>query len=263
MTVWRSVWAPGLLVASAIACSLVAPAPATSTATSEPTLPPTQPPPTDTGLPALPPTIALPPAPATPTRAPQPPPGPIVFQDGFAFDQGAWSGCDYCSIRDGALHFGPCPISGAFIQHYAVCDACGQPITYRMSVDATYGEGDSEPGRGFGFLLRATADYILIVEINPFQSIDVWRLEANADAWDWVNGVMSGAVSPGRSSNHVGVEATRSQTNTINIAIRVNETTPLIVYNQPADPGWVGLTLYGHTLEVVFDNFEFEELEYQ
>jgi hypothetical protein len=32
----------------------------------------------------------------------------------------------------------------------------------------------------------------------------------------------------------------------------------MVLYNQPAEPGVVGLTIFGHATEIVFDNFKFE-----
>jgi len=110
------------------------------------------------------PTDTLPPSPAT------------VVQDDFFLAQGIWSDCAYCTFRDGAFVFGPSPVSGIFLQELSICGSCGEPITYRMRVDAAYGEGETEPERGFGLLLGWAEDHVLIVEISPSQSIDVWRL---------------------------------------------------------------------------------------
>jgi hypothetical protein len=218
-----------------------------ATATIEPTRPP-EPSPTRT---------------PEPTRRPAPavPVGPISFSDDFSRRSGNWLECDECTVSGGEMHMGPWGISGADIQHLAICDPCGQPIYYRMGVDLTYVQGVSQPGRGFGLVLRLTNEHLLILEVSPYQSLDVFDYNFTRREWTWVNGVWSGAVRAEHGLNRVVVEAAPSTQGRVDIAIEVNGRTPLVIFNQPAEPGYVGMTLYGHSLEVVFDNFEFTELE--
>jgi len=267
------------------ACSTLGRTPEAPTSPPGPTSLPTPPPPTDTSLP--PPTAAqsLPPPSSVTLPAPQPTDTQgtiptLVVHDDFYLPPGVgndcaecfpefWSDCLYCSLRYGGFVFGPSPVSDVFVQEISICGACGLPITYRMSVDAAYGEGENEPERGFGLLLRFVEEnYFLIVEISPSQSIDVWRFDAgnepwlaSLDAWEWLGGAMSDAVNPGRGPNRVGAVATRSQAGTVDISITVNGTTAVTVAGQPADRGWVGLAGLDHSLEVIFDNFEFEAFE--
>lgn len=157
------------------------------------------------------------------------------------------------------MYMGPYPISGAYIQHYAICVACGQVTNYRMAVDVTYEDGPSE--RGFGFLLRLSEDYLVTFEITTWQTVDVWKLDINSNGWNWVNGVWSGYAKPGVITNHIEVEVTGAGTGKSNIALVINGKTVLVLFNQSIDQTPIGLTLYGHAIEVYFDNFEFEEYE--
>ncbi len=47
----------------------------------------------------------------------------------------------------------------------------------------------------------------------------------------------------------------------VDISLIVNGSTPLVIFNRPADAGYVGLTIFGHGMEVIFDNFEIESEE--
>ncbi|MEE9216294.1 MAG: hypothetical protein V3U32_02560 [Anaerolineales bacterium] len=88
------------------------------------------------------------PAPTNTPRPPTPTPGPAVFFDDFTEDIGAWLFCDVCEWRDGALFMGP---FAANEFHDVICEACGQSTYFRMAVDATYGEGQVDPGYGFQY----------------------------------------------------------------------------------------------------------------
>jgi hypothetical protein len=185
--------------------------------------------------------------------------GPYLFQDDLSRASTAWLDCDYCTFRDGVLHLGPYPIEGAYLQHNVVCAPCGAARHYRMAVDVNFAEGVSD--RGFGLLLRQTDEFMLTMEITPWQTVDVWRLDFETGAWEWINGYFSGLVRPNQQRNRIETEirpALSGSGMTSDIYIKVNGKTVFVVYNQPAEIGLVGLTLYGHSSEVVFDNFEFE-----
>ena len=187
--------------------------------------------------------------------------GSGTFSDDFSSDSGAWSECEECTVSGGQLQMGPWGISGADTQHFAICDACGEPVYYRMSVDLTYIDGVSEPGRGFGLVLGLNNDRLLILEVSPYQSLDVYEFDYETREWTWINGVMTGAVQAEHGTNSVSVEMAQSNPGRADISIGVNGRTPLVIFNQEAVPGLVGLTLFGHSLEVAFDNFEFAVIE--
>jgi hypothetical protein len=205
---------------------------------------------------------------ASSTAAPEPtvtiPPlasGPIVFEDDFARDSGAWVECEVCSWKDGALHLGPAPVSGAGLQHIAFCDPCGLVTNYRMGVDVTFVDGPSEPGRGYGLVLRLNDETMDIFEINPFQTLDLWRLDFTENRWDHIAGERTSSIRTMQQTNRVEAEVVGSGVGKSDVYLKVNGKTITIAWAQSAAPGYVGLTIFGHAIEVMFDNFEFEELE--
>lgn len=125
-----------------------------------------------------------------------------------------------------------------------------------MSADVLFGDGPSE--RGFGFLVRGTEEYLLVYEMTPWQTLDFFSFDFGTNEWTWVNGRFTGAVRPGAQVNRIEVEVSESPRGGVDVALRVNSRTPLVIFNQPSDPGAVGFTLFGHAVDIYFDNFEFE-----
>lgn len=216
--------------------------------------------PTSTRLPtntAVPTETEVPPP--TATDRPTATPGPVVITDDFSSDLGIWTGCDFCTIDNGVMIMGPFPVSGAYIQHNLYCVPCGKVTNYRMSVDVTFVAGQSD--RGYGFLVREVDDYMLTYEITPWQTLDFWKADFNTQEWEWINGVWTGSANPGKVTNNIEVEVTTNANNTTDIRLSVSGRSPLVIFGQPAEPGWMGLTLFGHAMEVAFDNFYFESEE--
>ncbi len=204
--------------------------------------------PTDTPLPPTPP---VGPAPTATT-------GQVVFHDDFSRPSGAWEFCEECEWQDGSLILGPYPISGAYIQHLAICGPCGLVRNYRMAVEVGYIDGPSE--RGFGLLVRLTNEFLMTYEITPWQDATLWNFDFD-EGWQLVNRSVTGRIRTGRATNRIEVEVQDGTSQgKVNIELRVNGRTVFLAYNQRADLGAVGLTLYGHGTSAVFDNFEFEEL---
>lgn len=201
------------------------------------------------------PTDPPPPATATPPPEPTATTGPLSLEDDFSSDTGYWD-CDNCEIENGQLHFGPYPVSGALLQHFAICTPCGMVTTYYMSVDVTFGEGPSD--RGYGILVRGREDYVLTYEVTPWQDFDFWRYESDDNEWTWVNGLWAGAVRAGRQTNRLEIEVSKAPNGATDIALTVNGKTPIVIFGQPGESGLVGLTLFGHAVDVYFDNFEFD-----
>lgn len=195
---------------------------------------------------------------ATPAATPTPSAHPVQVQDDFSQDVGDWLWCEHCEWKSGKLYMGPYPASGAYLQHIVVCAECGVVTNYKMRVEVTFEDGQSE--RGYGFLLRMTDEYLMTAEITPWQSVAVWKLDF-VEGWSLVDVVWTGSVRPGALTNLIEVEVSDTGSGKSDISVTVNGRTVLVVWNQPGDPSVVGLTLYGHAIEVFFDNFEF--LEYQ
>ncbi len=194
----------------------------------------------------------------TPTPLPTATPGPLIVSDNFEGSSGFWSNCAYCSRLQGTLHVGPFPASQAYVQQMVLCNECGDAYNYRVTVDAAFVEGVSE--RGFGILLRSTDKYFMTLEVTPWQTVAVWKFDFLTRGWELVSGKWTGAVAPGRGMNHIEVEVTGSEKGKSMMVIKVNGRTPLVLESQPADSGPVGLTLFGHGVEVLYDNFVYEEL---
>ena len=199
----------------------------------------------------------LPPT-ATSTQEPTATTGPVVFHDDFSRPSVDWKFCEQCEWQDGGLVMGPYPISGAYAQHVAICGPCGLVRNYRMAVEVGYIDGPSE--RGFGLLVRLTNEFLMTYEITPWQDATLWNFDFD-EGWQLVNRSVTGRIRTGRATNRieVGVQDGTSPAR-VNIELKVNGWTIFLAYNQPADLGEVGLTLYGHGTAAVFDNFEFEEL---
>jgi hypothetical protein len=193
---------------------------------------------------------------ATPVPTPTRPAHPVQVQEDFSQDVGDWLWCEHCEWKGGKLYMGPYPPSGAYLQHFVVCAECGVVTNYKIGVEATFEEGQSE--RGYGFLLRMTDEYLMTAEITPWQSVAVWKLDF-VEGWSLVDVVWTGSVRPGALTNHIEVEVTETGTGKSDMSVTVNGRTVLVVWNQPGDQTVVGLTLYGHATEVYFDNFEFLE----
>lgn len=203
-------------------------------------------------------TATIPTETPTPSRTPTPTKSvhPIQVREDFSQDGGAWLWCEHCAWKSGKLYMGPYPASGAYVQHVVVCARCGLVTNYKVAVEVAFGEGQSE--RGYGFLLRMTDEYLMTVEITPWQSVAVWKLDY-VKGWSLVDAVHTGSVRPGNLTNHIEVEVTDAGSGKSDMSVTVNGKTVMVVWNQPGDASVVGLTLYGHATEVVFDNFEFLE----
>lgn len=248
-----------VLTLAALACAGLGPsaAPPQANPESAPATAELKPPPS-TAVPTVEPTSSPSHTPM-PTVPPEPlPEGPLQIEDDFSTDLGFWA-CELCDISGGHMTMGPYPVSGAYVQHVAYCAPCGMVTTYHMEVDVTFADGQSD--RGFGIMARETEDYMFVYEITPWQTADFWKGDFESREWEWINGLFAGAVSPGAQTNHIVIDVTESNPGRVDISLGVNGRTPLVIFNQPAEAGWVGLTLFGHAMQVNFDNFVFRTEE--
>ena len=214
---------------------------------------PTQPPPTD------PPT-------AVPTNTPIPEPtdtplpeGPVSVEDDFSGGLNNWFDCEHCKIENGKLQMGPFPVAYAYEQQWALCGPCGMVTTFHLAVDVSFVGGPSE--RGFGLVLGLNNEEFYTYEVTPWQTLDFWHYDYEVAEWNWVNGMFVGSVRTGNQANRIEVEAAENASGRIDYSLIVNGRTPIVIFNRQADPGWVGMTLYGHAVELLFDNFTFETEE--
>ncbi len=231
----------------------------TSTATPLPTDTPTVTP-TDTPIP-------------TATNTPQPtdtptPIGPIVFTDDFSTEnKSAWSGCKspFCKWQGNKLQVGPYDASGGGDPHIVTCEACGQAMYYKASVDATFVDGYND--RWFGLAFNMDDDTMHEVGIMTWlQFCGIWEWDFNKNSWYLENQswdtLWNGMVKAGYLTNRVGVEVRpTNQANMADFYIKLNGKTSFVVYTRPVKLGKVGLVVEIHGMEVHFDNFEYEEIE--
>jgi len=97
--------------------------------------------------------------------------------------------------------------------------------------------------------------------VTSWQEVNGWNFDYEKERWEWLNGVFAGSIRPGRGLNRLEVEvAPAPVSGKTTVTLQVNGRNLVILYNRPSEAGVVGLTLFGHAVEVVFDNFEFEEL---
>ena len=184
---------------------------------------------------------------------------PIQLYDDFSSYGVTWLNCEVCEYKNDAFYICPYPVSGAFKSHPVVCQECGKVTYYRMSVVATFQDGQSD--RGYGLLLRWADDYITTLEILPWQIVYIYKLDFNSNTWEILDGRWSGAIKAGTSPNKLEVYVTESQQGRTDISVSINGKVVFIVWGQPKDQTEVGLVVTGHALEVSFDDFEFEEYQ--
>lgn len=222
------------------------------------------PPPSDTPLPSDTPTPSATPLPPTETPTITPTPGPVRFEDDFSNDEGNWLECTGCEWREGSLVMGPYP-PGADVQAMrTLCLPCGEHSFLRVAVDVTHVSGQTD--RGYGLVFRNTDDELWDFEISPLFLLTVgYRYEYRSRLWELINPniqqLISGLVRPGKATNHLEVLIEPTGSHTADIYFRVNDRNAFVLFNRAVEPGQVGLVVGFHSVEVAFDNFEFEELE--
>lgn len=201
------------------------------------------------------------PEPPTETPTDTPIPGPITYYDDFETDTGNWSNCTVCEWADSMLYMGPYPVKDSYEAYYAICEACGTPTYYRVAVDATYVEGPTD--RGFGFLLNSNSDGFFDMEITTWQVWGIWVYDAQYNTWSASPGWMfTGALRASYGTNHIQVRVEPTgNPGYATVFFDVNGSNVKVLYNFRVEPGDVGLLVGFHSIGVVFDNFEFEEIE--
>lgn len=191
-------------------------------------------------------------------------PGPLVIDDDFSSLGSRWQGCSVCSIKDGALLFGPYPSVSSLKGYITLCQDCGVVHEYKMSVDATFSSGASD--RGFGFVLREEDGKFLDLEITTWQVYGVWSYDPqggdSAVAW---TSLLSKAylptpyLNPGVIKNHIEVQVVGSEVNDSMDLVKLSfNGTLLNTIEVKRGSGHVGLAVGLHSIGVLFDNFHFE-----
>jgi hypothetical protein len=216
----------------------------------------------------LPPTSTLEP---TATRTPKPSPtptitptpGPFSYSDDFSsMNTTAWSQCDKCSWKDDQLILGPYdPGKNAGENlNFVLCTACGKHKYYRMSVDATFLDGQVD--RYFGILAPISADHVYYMGISPYQFAIVRDYDYSANLAKNLKTSGSGLVKAGAATNHFEIEVKPAKnSNLVDIYYSLNGKTYYVLTGRKAEESMVGLGMSFHSVTVAYDNFEYIVLE--
>jgi hypothetical protein len=163
---------------------------------------------------------------------------------------------------------GPYDPSGGANPHVAECVACGKSKYYKLSVDASFIDGYND--RWFGVVFNMDEESFHEVGIVTLvQFCGIWEWDFMKQSWYLENQswdtLWNGLVRPGYSTNRVGVEVHKTnQSGVGDFFIKLNGKTAFVVYTRPIkDQSKVGLVVEIHSMEIHFDNFEYEEIEEQ
>jgi len=188
----------------------------------------------------------------------------VSFQDDFSVDAGRWQECRGCTWDDGVLLMGPYAPAMNPEGMLAVCLPCGTPTYFRLSVDVSHVEGQTD--RGYGIIYAKTEDEFSIYEISPLFLLTLAaRYDLRLDSWELLNPnvdqLLTGLVRPGKAINRLELRVEPAGPGTANYFFRINDKTAFVLYAKPASPGQVGLGIDSHAVQVGFDNFELEEID--
>ena len=195
--------------------------------------------------------------------------GPVSIKDDFsAKNESNWPDCDKCEWKDGQLYLGPYDPGSNLNEslNLLVCSGCGEHMYYRMSVDATFIDGQVD--RYFGILTNIIfgennePKRLNYLGISPFQAYTI--RDYNNEIQDikfLARKSSAGAVKPGRATNHFEVIVQpAAKDGNVDIYFKLNDSQIYVYYTQPAESTWVALGMSFHSVTVAYDNFEYEEL---
>lgn len=205
--------------------------------------------------------VTPPTATVTPTSTPVPEPtptvGPIVVSDDFSENSGIWPDCEVCRWSEGGVIVGSAQdyVTGDAI--FTLCGPCGMVSNYRMGVDASFYDGMA--GGGYGLVVSGVEDSHVVFRISTFQIAGLDQIEKGIVTV--LVGQYSALIRPGRSVNHIEVIVTDAQqSGRSDIRLNINDKTLTVYTGLGISPSRVGLAVASEQ-GVLFDNFEFEELE--
>lgn len=261
-----------VLLFAALACEVGASGPSaqemaetmvaeTAAAASPTPIPPTETPvpPTATITPTLPPTET---PTITPTATPE---GPLVFSDDFSDPNSKnWKGCRSCKFQDGTLLMGPYAARGSGYDQtdVAFCVACGKKTYFRMAVDVTFVEGQTD--RLYGLMVGEGKTYQTVLGISPLQFALLARYDYTKQDWKVINAstenVFNSLVKPGKLTNRLEIILEPAGPGQADMKMILNGIVSFVAYKIAVEPAEVGLYMDWHSMGVAYDNFEFEEL---
>jgi hypothetical protein len=200
----------------------------------------------------------------TPPPTLSPTPGRLCIYDDFSKKTDIWGPCPGCVWKGGKLFMGPYKYNDVPQNLYRmVCEACGKPKYFRLSVRVEFVEGGGLD-RGFGLLVLDNEDRLLDLEITTGQVGYFWEFDFGGQSWRPLNTwkqAIAGRLFPGYESNNLEVIAKPGQNDAlVDYEIYMNKSKPFVIWTEPLKPGFVGLVVGFHSVGVAFDDFEFEEL---
>lgn len=229
----------------------------TSVPPTDTAVPPTDTPvpPTDTPMPTNTPTET--PIPTdTPTITPTP--GPFSFMDDFTTDSGGWEDCELCKWENGGLLMGPFDPTSNF--HSNTCTGCGEYTYYKVSVDATYIDGQVD--RFFGIYVGGVDGKQYYFGISPWQFYVIAQHFDKGDSYDILSFQWSGTVNGSYATNTFAVDVLpAAQPNTADYFFKLNGKSIYVLYGRPVVPSTVGLAMDWHAVTASYDNWSFVEVE--
>jgi hypothetical protein len=126
-----------------------------------------------------------------------------------------------------------------------------------MGVDASFYDGMA--GGGYGLVVSGVEDSHVVFRISTFQIAGLDQIEKGIVTV--LVGQYSALIRPGRSVNHIEVIVTDAQqSGRSDIRLNINDKTLTVYTGLGISPSRVGLAVASEQ-GVLFDNFEFEELE--
>jgi hypothetical protein len=148
----------------------------------------------------------------------------------------------------------------------AWCIPCGEAEYFRVAVDVQHFSGQTD--RGYGLFFWGNDQGFAYYEISPLFLLTLaGQYDYSTRRFELLNPnvdqILTGLIRPGQATNRMEilVEPLSTSIGLANIRFRVNDKTAFLLYNRTVEPGRVGFGVGFHSIEVAFDNFEFEPLE--
>jgi hypothetical protein len=163
-----------------------------------------------------------------------------------------------CAWKDGALVMGPFQPTSNFHKNY--CTGCGARTFYKISVDATFLDGQVD--RFFGVFVGDAYGKQYYFGISPWQFYFIGQHSNEGDSWDVIDAQWSGAVNASYATNNFEVKVQPAfKQNTADYVFSLNGSVVYIIYAKPVVPSQTGLAMDWHAVTASYDNWTYEEIE--
>jgi hypothetical protein len=149
--------------------------------------------------------------------------------------------------------------------HILFCQQCGEHLYYRVSVDAAFYSGEIDRYFGLAFSFGDQKFYTFAIA-SAYEQCLVAEYDYTTSWWTVINlyekkQTCGGMVNIGSEVNRLGVSVEPSMIEgRADYYVTINGKTVFVLYSQPLRSSRVGLMIDWHSTEVVFDNFEYQEI---